>query len=101
LLERERLPWAVAYARLVRAGLAEARGNARDAVAGFSDAADRFERAGMKLCAASARRRQGLLRGDSEGAGLVAAADVWMRTQQIRRPDRMAAVYAPDTARLR
>ena len=40
-------------------------------------------------------RQLGRLIGGDEGKNLVEGADAWMRAQEIRRPDRMAEVYAP------
>jgi hypothetical protein len=49
----------------------------------------------MALHATVARRRLGELLGGNEGAGLVVAADAWMREHGVRDPDRMAALLAP------
>ena len=65
------------------------------AVAFLSDAASRFDGAEMALCAASVRRQLGRIVGGDEGRQMVAGADAWMAAQEIRRPDRMAELYAP------
>ena len=49
----------------------------------------------MALHAACARRRLGELTGGDEGRTLIAAANEWMRGQEIKNPERMAAVIAP------
>jgi hypothetical protein len=94
--ERERVGYAEAHARMLRSSAAWLRGE-RDAAADlFGDAAARYDAAGMALYAAVARRRRGVLVGGDEGRALVAAADAWMRGQNIVNPARMAAMLAPD-----
>jgi hypothetical protein len=93
-LERERLPWADALARLVRAGVARQRG-ARDAAALLRDGAERCEATTMRLYAAAARRHLGLELGGADGQVLTVAAETWMAGQQVRHPGRMAALLVP------
>jgi hypothetical protein len=57
------------------------------------------ERQGMKLYAACARRCQGELEGGDAGAARVAAADAWMRSENVWDPFRMAGVFATGTRR--
>ncbi len=95
-LSREGLPWCVAYARLMSGLLAVFQGNFRLARANLTDAADRFDAAGMGLCAAATRRRLGLFLGGDEGHALVSSADAWMASQAIENPEKMAGMYAPD-----
>jgi tRNA A-37 threonylcarbamoyl transferase component Bud32 len=94
-LEREHEPWALAHAHLIRAGIAAARGDRTAAIPLLTDAIERFEAARMRLTAAAARRRLGLLLGGVQGRELILAADTWMASQHIRVPARMAATYAP------
>jgi hypothetical protein len=94
-LRRERIAWAEALAQLVRAGVAMRRRDAGGARQLLADAAGRLEAAGLCLHAAAARRRLGELVSGSEGRRLVEQADAWMKGQNIRRPDRMAALLAP------
>ncbi len=54
-----------------------------------------FEAADMALHAACARRRLGQVIGGDEGRTLIAAANEWMRGQEIKNPERMAAMIAP------
>jgi hypothetical protein len=49
----------------------------------------------MKLYAALARRRLGMLRNDDRGRELVREADAWMAGQGIKKPARMARLIAP------
>jgi hypothetical protein len=89
-IERERgAPWAAPFAALIRAGAAT---QPNDAIALMSAAEAGFERADMRLFAASARRRRGEWTGDS---ALVEQADVLITGEGILNPERMAAMLAP------
>jgi serine/threonine protein kinase len=94
-LEADRTPWSVASARVVRGTLAQAAGDLARASLLLTDAADRFDAAGMAVEAASVRRQLGRLKGGEEGKVLVGQADALMIAEGIRRPDRMAEIYAP------
>jgi hypothetical protein len=94
-LERERVPWATAHARLVRAGIAACRGDRAPAIRLLADATQGYEAVDMALSAAGARRRHGELLGGQEGRDLVARADAWMAGQKIRNPARMTNTLAP------
>jgi serine/threonine protein kinase len=98
-LARERVPWAIAHARLVEGLLEAARGRSEAAARALADAAARYDAAEMALCAAAARRRLGALLGGDEGRSLVQAADARMAAQGVRNPARLAAMYAPGTDR--
>jgi serine/threonine protein kinase len=94
-LERERVPWAMAHAQCIRAGIAAGRGDRTKAHALVTAAARGYEAADMRLYAAAARRRSGELLGGDEGRARIAAADRWMTDQGVRRPTRITAMYAP------
>ena len=94
-LDRERLPWTDALARLIRAGAASVRRDPDRAVRFLTVAAEGFEAIEMELFAAATRRQLGRLLGGAEGRTLIARADTWMAGQAIRRPDRMTACLAP------
>ena len=49
----------------------------------------------MLLLSMAARRQLGELVGGDEGKEKVAAADTWMREQEIERPERMARMLVP------
>ena len=49
----------------------------------------------MKLYAAVARRRLGMLRKDDRGRELVCEADAWMAAEAIRNPSRMTRLIPP------
>jgi serine/threonine protein kinase len=93
-LEGEKRADAEAWARLVRAGIAAARGKAVQAMTQLARAAAGFDAVEMRLYAA-ARRRLGELRGGDEGRALVAQADSSMTAQNIRNPVRFTAMLAP------
>ncbi len=59
------------------------------------DAADRFDRADMRLYAAVAGRRIGALRDDAPARELQRRAEEWMATQQIKNPVCMTRMLAP------
>lgn len=90
----ERLEWSDSLARLLSAGVAAARGDARGACGHLEAAITGFDALEMALHAAAARRRLGELTGGDDGRSLVLAADDVMARQGVRRPDRMAATFA-------
>jgi hypothetical protein len=94
-LERERVPWAVAHARLLRAAVATSRGDRPSAIRLAAEAVRGFDAADMALYAAAARRRQGELLGGRAGQDLAAAAEAWMDGQHVRNPRRMTGLVAP------
>jgi len=97
-LERERRPWAVAYARCLQAAIAVQRHQFDEGRARLQEAVDRFDACDMLLNAAIARRRLGEIVGGVEGRSLVALANAWMSTQGIQDPERWTAMYAPGFA---
>src|SRR5262249_54407228 len=94
-LRRERLPWPEAIERFICAAVAARRGDTARARGLLTEAITAFEAVDMRLYAAATRRRLGELVGGAEGADLVAQADAWMASQNIRNPARMTAAYAP------
>jgi hypothetical protein len=94
-LDREKRPDCAALAKLTRAGVAALRGNTDLAAALLTEATAGFDAADMALDAAAARRSQGKLLGGEQGRALVAEADSWMSTQNIRNPARMTTMLAP------
>jgi hypothetical protein len=97
-IDRQRAPWAVPLALLLRAAVAHGRGKASEAIAGLADAATKFDAQGMALFAAVARRRRGELVGGDEGRALVDAANAWMTEKSIKNPTRMTEMFAPGFA---
>jgi serine/threonine protein kinase len=94
-LERERRPWASAFAEMIRGTVAHQEGNADEAVERLSAAVNGFDAADMQLYAAGCRRRLGALLGGEKGQALRGDADRWMASQEIRNPDAMTRVIAP------
>jgi hypothetical protein len=94
-LEREKNPWPVAIALLVRAGIAVLRGDRLGAAALLRDAAQRHDALDMPMEAAAARRRLGDFLGGEEGRALIEQADTELRTRGIVNPARMTAMLAP------
>jgi hypothetical protein len=94
-IARERMPWSDPFALLLRAGIAYLEGSTPLALRCLHDAADRFERADMKLYLAAARRRIGALQGDQHGRELQRQADAWMAAQNITNSICMTRLLAP------
>ena len=81
-------------ARLGRAGVEAAR-RTDEAVEHLGHAAAWFDRTGMALHAAVARRPLGRLVGGDEGSALVDAAERWMAGEGIASPELLSATIAP------
>ena len=89
------MPWSDPIALLLRAGIAYLEGSTPLALRYLHDAADRFDRADMKLYAAVARRRIGALQDDAHGRELQRQAEEWMAAQHIKNPACMTRMLAP------
>src|SRR5262249_28533907 len=92
LLRRERLAWADALAGLLRAGVAQARGDKERAAALLREAAAGCEATEMRLYAAAARLRLGQVLGGGEGQALREQAAEWMKGKKVQNPARMTAL---------
>ena len=99
LLEREGTAWAIAQARLARAGLASRRGRPDVAATLLRESRDRFLAADMEVCAAVADLRLGAALGGDHGAALRLAAEARLAAQAIRNPSRVADLFAPGFGR--
>jgi serine/threonine protein kinase len=99
-LGREEAAWATGLGLLVRAQVSALRRDPETSAAELRRAAERFDEVHMALHAAVARRCVGSIVGGEEGAGLVRAADAWMSSQCIKKPERMAQLLAPGFATL-
>ncbi|MGZ3438021.1 MAG: serine/threonine-protein kinase PknK, partial [Polyangia bacterium] len=84
-LDREKMRWASALARLLRAGVAAQEGERAAADALLGEAIGELEALDMHLYAQAARRAR----------GEVEAVDRWMSEQQVRNPARMTALLVP------
>jgi hypothetical protein len=94
-IERRGMPWGVALARLLRAGIADLSGDAPAAADHLGTAATELANLRMHLFACAARRRLGSLVRGEEGRHLITESDLWMRNMGIRNPERMVAVLVP------
>jgi len=94
-IARERRLWSDPIALLLRGGIAYVEGSTPLALRCLHDAAERFDRADMKLYAAVARRRIGTLQDDAPGHELRRQADEWMAAQHIKNPVCMTRMLAP------
>jgi len=94
-LEQERMPWAIALAKLIVAGATAVAGNASQAAAQLKTAAHRLRDVDMDLFAAVASRRRGELIGGEEGELLVNESIQWMSRQNIKEPTRFADLVLP------
>ena len=92
---REKVPIAPPLAGIVMAGLAASMGDLDQAKEQLDAAASGFDAVKMPLHAAIARRQQGRLLGGDEGRALLEQADAWMKSQQIKAPERWSAMLAP------
>jgi hypothetical protein len=97
-LRHENLPWADGLAGLLQAGAAACRGDRAGAGAILRETIVTFEKVGMPLHAAVARRRLGECLADAEGNRLIDEADAAMAGRDIRNPVRWTALYAPGFA---
>jgi len=94
-IERQKTPWGAPLAALLHAGVASHRGDQVETLRRLSSALAGFEAADMFPYAAAARRCRGMRIGGTEGERLVAEADAWMASEDIRNPERMTAMLAP------
>jgi eukaryotic-like serine/threonine-protein kinase len=94
-IEREKMAWSTPLAALLEAGIAQRRGTLDVARKAYEKAMFGFDAASMRLYAAVARMRFGELIGGDEGRAHVEAARIWMTSQSIVRPERIAAMLAP------
>ena len=94
-IEREKMTWGLPFAILIRAAVAQQRGDREAAVRLLTDALERFDRERMYLYAAASRHRLGELLGGERGEQLKAQADAWMVGQKILNPPQMVQMLAP------
>jgi eukaryotic-like serine/threonine-protein kinase len=94
-LEREKRPWALAYARFLQAGIMLRYGQHSRSSELLRESASRFDACDMRLNAVVVRRCLGKMIGGPGGTSLVKQADEWMNAQGIQDPVRWTAMYAP------
>jgi hypothetical protein len=94
-IEREQAPWAAGFAGLIRCGTAYLDDQRDDVADLLADSVTRLHRAHLGIHTAAARYIQGSRMPGPEGRRIFEEADAWMRSQLIKRPDRVAALVAP------
>lgn len=94
-IAKERMPWSDPLVPLIRAPIANYHGDASRATALLSEAVRGFDQTDMRLRAMAARRRLGQSLGGDRGRELIAEADGWMRSQEIRNPALLTRMLAP------
>lgn len=93
--ERSRLAAQALLSSLLHAAIANARGDAGAAIASLEASIETARRAEMAMHGAAATRQLGRLLGGDEGAHCLAEAEAAMNTEDIRAPDRWAAMLVP------
>jgi serine/threonine protein kinase len=94
-LKRSPLAYAPGWAAVLEAGLAQATGRPESAVASLRHAVANLDAAGLRMYAASARRRLGQLLLGDEGAALLAAGDMAMAEEGILDKEATTALLTP------
>lgn len=94
-LGREQMAWTSLFSSLLHAAIENARGDAAAAVAALRSAIDTAQRAGMPMHGAAAMRQLGVLLGGDAGTQCITEADTAMEAEDIRAPERWAAMMVP------
>ena len=94
-IAKERMPWSDPLVPLILAPIADYHGDASRAAALLSEAVQGFDQMDMRLRAMAARRRLGQSVGSDRGRELIAEADEWMRSQEIKNPALLTRMLAP------
>jgi len=94
-IEKEKMLWSTPFVSLIRAGVANIRGDADKSAALLGTALEGLEIVDMGLYAAAARRRLGQTLGGDRGQAMIGEADAWMQKQTIKNPERLTQMLAP------
>jgi hypothetical protein len=94
-LDREGADYCRAEAAMLRAAIAHAEGDDARALPLLAFAEETFGKVDLRLNEIAVRRARGLLLGGDLGAELVRTADAFHTEQGVRRPDRVAEIFAP------
>jgi serine/threonine protein kinase len=94
-LAKEKIQWSEPLVLLLRAAIANQRGDFALATANLSEAVEGFELSDMGLYAAASRRRLGQALCGDRGRELIADADAWMTEKKIKNPTRLTRMIAP------
>jgi eukaryotic-like serine/threonine-protein kinase len=92
---REKMPWMQAVTTLSRAGILSVRGDQDAAVGELRAALAASEAADLGLHIAASKVRLGELLGGDEGRALVEAGLESLRAEDVRKPERLVALFAP------
>jgi hypothetical protein len=94
LLTNARSPWGAALGGALRSSVEAGRGQVREAILLLDRAEATLRQQDLRLLAAAVSRRRGELEGEA-GFARVKAADAFMRSENILRPDRMTFMILP------
>jgi tetratricopeptide (TPR) repeat protein len=95
MLMRERAPYCVAQAELLRAGLAFRRGDREGAAAALARGTKLAADSELLMNAMCSTRAHGVILGGDEGASLVREADEFFTSQGLSNPAAVARIFAP------
>ena len=84
-----------AWAELILAAVALAKGNSKLAISYLNSAEKKFKETDMMLYLMATQYRRGQLLANMEGNSLIEQADKWMISQKIKNPKRMLGMLAP------
>ena len=88
-------PWGGALSRILRAGRLAGLRRREECLLLMSEAEEILKKQDLRLLAAAVARRRGELEGGAIGATRIQAADTFMRSENIVRPDKMTAMFLP------
>lgn len=94
-IAKEKMSWSDPFVSLLRAAVANCRGELSKVVPLLNQAMEDFEHANMDLYAAATRHRLGEILGGERGQELLTQANTWMTRQQIKNPAKMTRMLAP------
>jgi hypothetical protein len=88
-------PWGGALNRILRAGLHAGRQQRAECLTLLAEAEETLKKLDLRLLCASVARRRGELEGGVAGTQRMEAADAFIRSENIVRPDRITAMFLP------
>jgi hypothetical protein len=94
-LAKLRSPWGEALSRVLRAGVLAGLQRRPEAIILLAQTEEVLREQNLRLLAATVARWRGELEGPAAGAARIEAADTFMRSEGVFRPDRMTAMYLP------
>jgi hypothetical protein len=94
-IEREKMEWGNALAKIIRASLPANQQKPQTAIALLHSAEESLERAEMKIFRDSVRRRRGELIGGEDGERLIRESEKSMREENVAVPEKLARVFVP------